>query len=265
MYTESLKIKGLANARDLGGMPVNGGKIVCGKLFRSGKLYGLSKGAKDDLKALGLEYIIDFRIDAEVKKHPDSELEGVKYVRLPLSFTANAGITREESLHAIMRPEGRRIGKQFKTAEEYMSAYYEELLFGRYSRDILGQFFKILIKADGGVLFHCSGGKDRAGIAAMLSEGLLGASDDLICADYALSEKLQRRHWGWRKAFLAISPARRGMMKILIEMMRAPESYPRRALAAIRQRYGTVENYCREGLKLGDGVEKLRQKYIEEN
>ena len=35
------------------------------------------------------------------------------------------------------------------------------------------------------ILFHCTAGKDRTGVAAMLILLALGASDETICADYA--------------------------------------------------------------------------------
>ena len=47
----------------------------------------------------------------------------------------------------------------------------------------------------GGVLFHCGGGRDRAGQIAMLVLALVGVPPDVIAADYALSaERLATRY-----------------------------------------------------------------------
>jgi hypothetical protein len=46
----------------------------------------------------------------------------------------------------------------------------------------------VIARADGAVLFHCAAGKDRTGIFAAGLLAVLGASDDVIVEDYALSE-----------------------------------------------------------------------------
>ena len=42
---------------------------------------------------------------------------------------------------------------------------------------------------EGGILFHCSVGKDRTGMIAALLLNLVGVSDELIIEDYAYSEE----------------------------------------------------------------------------
>jgi protein tyrosine/serine phosphatase len=47
----------------------------------------------------------------------------------------------------------------------------------------------------GGVVFHCAGGRDRAGQVTMLLLGLVGVEPEHIAADYALSaERLPARY-----------------------------------------------------------------------
>ena len=46
------------------------------------------------------------------------------------------------------------------------------------------EFVKILIQAECPVLWHCTAGKDRAGIGAVIVEEILGLSRDDIISDY---------------------------------------------------------------------------------
>lgn len=46
------------------------------------------------------------------------------------------------------------------------------------------ELFRALEAGETPILFHCSAGKDRTGVAAMLILLALGASDETICADY---------------------------------------------------------------------------------
>jgi protein-tyrosine phosphatase len=50
----------------------------------------------------------------------------------------------------------------------------------------------IALAPPGGVVFHCEGGRDRAGQIAMLVLALAGVEPEAIAADYALSDERLR-------------------------------------------------------------------------
>ncbi len=52
------------------------------------------------------------------------------------------------------------------------------------------ELFRALEAGETPILFHCSAGKDRTGVAAMLILLALGASDETICADFVQHECL---------------------------------------------------------------------------
>jgi protein-tyrosine phosphatase len=68
-------------------------------------------------------------------------------------------------------------------------------------------------------VFHCTSGKDRTGVIAALLLDLLGVPDDVIAADYFLTEEARLRSMPWIEAneptfaaFLAqIPPERRAI------------------------------------------------------
>lgn len=265
MRIEKLKLKKLLNTRDLGGLPAENGKIIkSGLLFRSGKLYRLSDKTLCSLKEAGVGLIIDLRIDPEVNEYPDSIPDGVRYVRLPMLCTATCGITHEKTMFRTMLSESKRIRSEFGSGDNYMIEMYKLLLFSEESLSQIRKFFEILLEEDGGVLWHCSAGKDRAGILAMLVEGVLGADDGVIKADYIASQKFQIKKRIWQKVGLWISPIAHRFRTILLVMMNAKELYVSSALDEIKQRYGSITEYCRSAVGLTDGqIQQLKDKYLE--
>lgn len=264
MRIQRLKLKKLNNTRDLGGMPTEGGKKTAyGKLLRSGKLYRLPKQTQKKLLEMGLTDIIDLRTDLEREEYPSTVLEGVNYHILPLMCTATAGITYSRSMAATMREESQRISSEFGTADNYMKSMYEIILFSDYSRPLFTEFFKILIKAEGCVLWHCNGGKDRTGIAAMLVEWLLGVDENTIVCDYSASEKFQKRVRRAQKFGLKISPLARNFKAILYALMDAKPQYIKGAMDAIKTKYGGVEEYIIQALGITPAeIEIIKNKYL---
>lgn len=264
MRITKLKLKKLSNTRDLGGMPCAGGKIKSGLLFRSGKLYKLPEKTLRYFCSRGVKYVLDMRIDTEVGEYPDTLWSGAEYLRLPLTCTATPDITRDRRMRDTMMTEGARIKREFGDGDNYMMKTYDEILFSPQSAKTLKRFFIILRDADAPVIWHCSGGKDRAGLAAMLLEGILGVPDDVIIADFTASEKFQRRKRFFQKFALFIAPAKHSLKVILFAMMRAPEKYILHALEKIRADYGSVEGYALNALGLEQSdIAVIRDKYIE--
>ena len=115
------------------------------------------------------------------------------------------------------------------------------------------------------VLFHCSCGKDRTGIGAMLILLALGASDETICADYARTnlcraaeiEKAMADH----AAEIAADPAQR--MRWQTSAGVDPETAPF-VLRTIRQDYGSAESYLEAEYGLTPArLMRLRRMYLE--
>lgn len=54
-------------------------------------------------------------------------------------------------------------------------------------KEQLGKVLQIILNSSGGVLYHCSAGKDRTGVVSMLLMGLLGVDKLDILANYEVS------------------------------------------------------------------------------
>jgi protein-tyrosine phosphatase len=265
MLIRKLKLRKLFNTRDLGGMPAADGKrIKHKKLIRSGKLYKLPNETIDALKKLNVKTIIDLRIFTECAEYPDTVIAGTEYVHLPVLCTATPGITREKSMSKTMALESRRIKKEFGNADNYMIAMYKMVLFSEEPISYLKRALRLIIENNDCILWHCSGGKDRAGIVAMLVESLLGVDEKIIIQDYTASYYFQRRKFFWNKVGLAIAPLPSRFKKILFGMMASKPRYMTDTLDEIKARYGSVINYCKQQLDITDeDINTLRIKYLE--
>lgn len=264
MLIEKMILEKLNNTRDLGGIPTaDGRKIKKNKLIRSGKLYKLPPLTRERLRRKGVTTVVDLRIDNEVEEYPSTPLAGATYIRIPLVCTATAGITHDKSMARLIRMESKRLEKEFGDADEYMHKVYTAMLFNDQSQESLKEVFRLILQEEGCILWHCSGGKDRAGLVAMLLEGLLGVEKDVIIADYVASQKFQRRKRNWQKFGLFVSPISRKFKQILYAFMDAKPQYITGAIAEIEEKHGSIEGYCRDALGLTEAdVATLKDKYL---
>lgn len=265
MRIERLPLKKLNNTRDLGGFPAEDGKkIKFNRFIRSGKLYNLPPETVEALKKAGVSTIIDMRTDKEREEYPSTEIEGVKYYHLPLVCTATTGITHTRSMAGTMLKESKRIKKEFGNTDNYMKSMYEIILFDPDCKARLSQIIKLIIQEENCILWHCNGGKDRTGIVAMLIESLLGVDEELIIEDYVSSNRFQKTKRGWQKFGLRLSPIPRRFKHILYALMNAEPQYITNALQAIKNKCGSVVEYCKTELNITDEeIQLLKDKNLE--
>ena len=139
------------------------------------------------LDSLGLRLILDLRSEAEAAETPDYVPDGARLVRicgLCLENGKEVDFSPEdrENLLKGMPDEGRRMA----------DAMYERMLFGNKAYK---ELFRALEAGETPVLFHCSAGKDRTGVAAMLILLALGASDKTIAEDLRKRTSGAGRSW----------------------------------------------------------------------
>lgn len=261
-----IPLKKLFNTRDLGGLPAaDGRKIVHGKLIRSGKLNKIPPRTVEALKNYGVTTVVDLRIYTEQEQDPDVLWEGVEYVHLPILCTATPGITREKTMKHTMVKESKRLKAEFGTADNYMAEMYCAVLLNEEPQALLKTMLRLIIDNEGCILWHCSGGKDRAGIVAMLVESLLGVPEEVVIADYVASHRFQRARFFWNRAGLVIAPCSIRLKRILYGMMAAKPQYITAAMDRVKQKYGSIVNYCKQVLDVTDeDIEIMKKKYLEQ-
>ena len=119
---------------------------------------------------------------------------------------------------------------------------------------------RLLARAERGAVYHCAAGKDRTGVISAIVLGTLGVSDELIVADYALSgERIDE--------IIARVMSMKGYEETLKDMpedtLHAKPESMEEVLAGAASRWGSMEEYLREGGLEVDDVERLRAKCLE--
>ena len=260
----------IENARELGGLVMQDGRSIRrGKLVRSGNL---SLASDRDVALLKdrfhLSDVYDFRFDAEAGADPDRPMEGVTITRLstlPQAFVDvfTSGRTDTMQIRSSNILEALAEYAFVPEAQELADKLYPGIVMDTLSQRLYGEFLRGVLDAKGGVLWHCSQGKDRAGWATAFVLAALGADRKTIVEDFSLSnvsyapavEALTERiaQLGGGEGELAFI---RAMVGVSVENFES-------TLDLIDARYGSLEAYLEKALGFSaQEQEKLRGKLL---
>ena len=253
-----LPFAGGNNFRELGGYRADEGKTVkWGQIYRgfpTGRLTTESDRAR--LDGLGLRLILDLRSGVEAAKLPDYVPDGARLVQI-------CGLRDATGQEIDFSPNDiQRLVQNAPAGTNLTQLIYRQMLTGNKA---FKELFRALEAGETPILFHCTAGKDRTGVAAMLILLALGASDETICADYARTnlcraaeiEKAMADH----AAEIAADPAQR--MRWQSSAGVDPETAPF-VLRTIRQDYGSAESYLEAEYGLTPArLMRLRRMYLE--
>ena len=205
------------------------------------------------MEKYSLKNVVDFRSISErdEKPHPIKLFNNVSYYSLPSFDTIVNAFTRDkESLKFIQKHTS-----EFSEDEaiQFIEIFYRWLPTEQSVQDAYTEFLKILLNnKEGSTLWHCSLGKDRAGMASVIVEKILGVSDEDILLDYMETNNHMdptvdmnksnafRVFYGVRKSFL--------------------ENWYK----SIDETWGSFDNYLHEGLDFSDeNISQMREMYLE--
>ena len=98
----------------------------------------------------------------------------------------------------------------------------------------------------------------------MLVQGILGVDEETIIADYCLSQKFQRKNFFMKRFGLHIAPLAPTFKGILFGMMNSKRLYIESAINAVKEKFGSFENYAIEHLGLTkEDIALAKVKYLE--
>lgn len=159
------------NLRDLGGIPIDGGVLREGLAIRTDDLAYVTTEVASQLVGAGLTAIIDLRSPLEVSVTGRGPLADypVAYHHLPLiaDVGRSMGDGASELTHDAM-------GQMYLRMVEVAAPQLVTAL-------------NVIAHTPGTAAFHCAAGRDRTGVVAAMLLLALGAADDDIVADYALT------------------------------------------------------------------------------
>ena len=253
----------LANIRDLGGMPTAGGRrIRPGKLIRSGHLEKLSAADREQLSGL-LSLVVDLRTEEERTRQPDQSLPGVENRHLPILNTLTGGITREEEADASVTSD---LLLDPEAAKAYMCKTYRDLAGSAFTTSQYAAFVRLLLKErEKAVLWHCTAGKDRAGIAALIVEEILGVPREEIIADYLRTNEYLAKDVRYLIGFVKQQTGTESPLadESLQYLFGAEEEYLAAYYETIEGKYGNYGTFLRKGLGLREEeIAQLKAIYL---
>jgi protein-tyrosine phosphatase len=235
---ELVRLASADNFRDVAGSgpgypTTGGGRVRRGVFFRSNELQ-LTDDDALSLTGLGLTAVHDLRGADEVAAHPDAVLPGATWRNFDVR-----GIPRDD---VVGLPD-------VSAALALMERVYRDFVDSPRARSAFGSFFTHLAATDGPQLFHCTAGKDRTGWAAALLLHLAGVEEDVVLADYLLTNDYAQAS---RAKYLTMVETALGEEKVEVyeRVLVADEDYLATAYVAVAAAYGSLEGYLTQGLGL---------------
>ncbi|MGH7860526.1 MAG: tyrosine-protein phosphatase [Candidatus Binatia bacterium] len=163
------------NFRSLGNCTtLEGRRVRAGRVFRSGHLGELASELRSEIDGLGLKTVITFQTRQEIDILGDplpSLLPSILWEHIPIGDRWFEG------------------GTSFPQDVVSQGEFYVKMV--RDHDDLWARFFRVFTRTDRfSVLYHCTAGRDRTGVATVLLLESLRVPRPVIVEDYLLSNQV---------------------------------------------------------------------------
>jgi len=244
-------LKNATNFRDIGGLPVADGRVRSGVVFRSNQLATLADIDQQTLKGLGIAHIVDFRTEDELAVRPP------RLASDHLATVHSLGISPGNPIKVAQAIEASAMSAEYMG--EQMKQVYR-LLIESHSATY-ARFFELLLSVDEPLVFNCTVGKDRTGVAAMLLLLALGATRETVERDYMrthenidIGQEIDRIYSHYQAKLPADTPK-----EWFVPIYQTKLSYLSHAFEQLEHGYGGIDGYWQSiGFNTSD-----RQRLIE--
>jgi len=243
-------INSVSNFRDV----AIGSKMKKNILFRCAKLSTLNDEDIKKIEDLNPHAIIDFRDPKEINKAPDNLSKDLlkKYVSLPISASTLSRMVDQKNID----------GDNKFTYEKVMEESYK--LYINNHKHVWKEFIKILLKANNNpIIFHCSAGKDRTGIASFIIQKLCDNPMELIFENYLLSNELLTINAATAEQSTASKKDDQLITEIMLDTLsKVKKSYLISGINEIENQFESLENYIIQELGFTDAdIKDLKKLY----
>lgn len=268
---QTLNLSTISNARELGGYQTRDGKNVRkGVLLRTAALTDASQEELDSLiNNYKLAAIIDMRASYELADDPEPVLDGVTQYNFKI-MDEQMMAQRAASVQDILTDTNVNPVKRMTAILEagvISDQMYVEFLQGDIGKAGFREFFRVLLETPEGnaVLWHCTNGKDRTGVAAMLLLGVLNVDEETIMEDFLLTNVFfEKEISAMREQLGAYIEDETLLEEILVTGRGVYAPYMQNAIDYIKENYGDIPGYVKAELGLTDeDIAKLQSLYTE--
>lgn len=233
--TIRIPLEGTFNTRDLGGYPTSYGvSTVWRRFFRSDDVVFVTEADIQLLQDIGVHKVIDLRASDELKERPNplSEINSFEYTNI--SLVENLSEYRGTPIEQV--------------TAEYLPLLYRMIL--EKEQDALADALRAAIpETDKAVLFHCTAGKDRTGLMAMLLLGNAGVDDADIIANYEVTY-----------TYISNNPyLKKYSHKIPVHLVQSARETMVDTIAFIKEQYSSYSSYLRHIGLSAEETQTLRE------
>lgn len=208
-----------------------------GKLFRSATLYELSPEDQKLLSDKNIKVIVDLRSPEEIAGKPDTQIDGINNISLTLSVI-------EDAKPVVYR--GLELPDLIECYQQLVAINLKETW---------SKIFDLLLNSDGGILFHCSQGKDRTGVVCAMVLCALGVDKETIFNDYLLTNQ--------NPVFFGNQNMPKEIQEILADYFSAKAEYLQASFNYIDKAYGSFDNFLRDCCSLDESkLKQIKEKYL---
>ncbi len=248
------ELEGALNFRDLGGYRSADGRTVrwhC--VYRSGTTHALTAGDIARLGAQGIRYAYDLRSNKERREQPN-RLRDI--ANLEYRFRDHEHLPGDIR-RLLKSPDARAEHSHQVMLDVYRTLPYE-------FADAFRTLFRHIADGDIPLVFNCTAGKDRTGVAAALMLTALGVPRETVFEDYLLTGQFFEQ-----SCDLIL---REGAMPLLATLdraiweplMRVHPEYLEAMFEQLAASHGSAEGYLRDQLGLDAAqLEALRSSLLE--
>lgn len=256
MENRVIEFEGVHNVRDLGGLKTADGKTVRkGCLIRSANLSEATDNDVRKLQDMNLQKVVDLRTVREIGGEGDRIPESTEYINNHIFPERQEGISHEKEEDKEMDISKIDLG------DTYAYLMNEDVCvhnFGKAVKHIMSTDFD-----KGPVLWHCSEGKDRCGLVSSFLLTILGVDEETIMEDYLMTnivnEPKAQSYYDMFKEMGRSEAECEGIRNVLL----AKRSYMEKARNRILEKYGSMENFLKEGLLLSEEeMNEFRKKML---
>jgi protein-tyrosine phosphatase len=246
-------LDGAVNVRDIGGYRTTDGlEVRRGRLFRGDALSQLSPPDVKRLGQLGLRTVVDFRTPGEVLLSGQDRLpHGVESVSLPVCG-GDLGSLFELISSGNHDRQRRELGDG--RAASLMVEINRGFVADARQREAFGTALRLVCSPGRlPLLYHCSGGKDRAGWMTAIVLTALGVPREVVLRDYLLSNDFHRT--GYQK--LRFDLVRTGIVddpELLRPILEQSATYLSAAFDEADRRYGSFGRFLGAGLEVSEAM-----------
>lgn len=242
------------NFRDLSYLVNEEGlRLRPGLFFRSAALIKLNAKEAAFIEDKGIAIVLDLRTPMEKDKKPDTVLDGIEYRHIPVLKKTTFGVTHEKGLKSYGEPP-------------IMPVLYAKIVTEESSIEGLRDALHAIYSTKPGqpILWHCTAGKDRAGIVTALFLSSLGYKKEDIIADYQLSHAISEKKGRKYRRLIRYLLFRFKTANAVYKAMLALPEYLEAAFDAIDDKFGSMQTYLKKQMSITkEMVETFKKTFME--